>query len=285
MTEKKKPVYSLFKLFWRTWPLQWTLNYERMEALGYCFAMIPVVNRLYSGEERNEWLKLHLEFYNTTPYTHPLILGIDVALEEQGADQNTIRAVKTGLIGPLAGIGDAAYWFTLVPICFGIGASLGKDGNILGPIFALSLWIPLAWGSKYWLLKTGYKYGGDIAQLLSSGEMEKFKTIINALGLGMAGALTSLFVNVQTPLKLYGTFEGQEVVIFSLQNTLSTFIGPTVLSLLFVLLTFHLLRRGWSLLKVFAFIWVFGLILGVIGIIGSGGLLGMFELPFFGKLN
>jgi PTS system mannose-specific IID component len=285
MTEKKKPVYPLFKLFWRTWPLQWTLNYERMEALGYCFAMIPIINKLYEGEEKNEWLKLHLEFYNTTPYTHPLILGIDVALEEQGATQDTVRAVKTGLIGPLAGIGDAAYWFTLVPICFGIGASIGQDGNILGPIVALALWIPLAWGSKYWLLLQGYTYGSDIAGMLQTGQMEQFKTILNAFGMGMAGALTALFVNVQTPLKLFGEFEGETVVIFNLQETLDAFIGPALLSLVFVLFTFWLLRRGWSILKVFAIIWVVGLVLGIIGIIGGGGLLGEIEIPIIGKLN
>lgn len=280
-----KPVYPLFKLFWRTWPLQWTLNYERMESLGYCFAMIPVLQKLYKGEELNEWLKLHLEFYNTTPYTHPLILGIDVALEEQGATQDTVRAVKTGLIGPLAGIGDAAYWFTLVPICFGIGASIGKDGNILGPIIAWCLWIPLAWGSKYWLLLQGYNYGSEIATALQTGQIEQFKTILNAFGLGMAGALTAIFVSVQTPLKLHGEFEGETVVLFSLQETLNANIGPAILSLLFVLFTFYLLRRGWSVLRVFAVIWVVGLVLGVIGIIGSGGLLGEIDLPFIGKLN
>ena len=62
-------------------------------------------------------------------------------MEEENAknpddfDTSTITSIKTALMGPLAGIGDSMFWGTLLVIGIGGGASLAKEGNILGPFF------------------------------------------------------------------------------------------------------------------------------------------------------
>lgn len=61
-----------------------------------------------------------MEFYNTHPYVSAPVMGVTLALEEEranGAEINdqAIQGVKVGMMGPLAGVGDPVFWFTLRP--------------------------------------------------------------------------------------------------------------------------------------------------------------------------
>ena len=148
---------DLMKVFWRSFTMEWTWNYERQANLGYGFAMVPILEKLYKDkpEEKAEALQRHLEFFNTTPHVSTLILGISSAMEEQNStqedfDTSSINNVKVGLMGPLAGIGDSLLWGTLRIIATGIGTSLALQGNILGPILFLLIFnIPQYYPALY----------------------------------------------------------------------------------------------------------------------------------------
>ena len=105
-------------VWFRSFFLQGSWNYERMQNGGWAFAMIPAIKRLYkSKEERAAALKRHLEFFNTHPYVASPVLGVTLALEEERAngapvDDVTIQGVKVGMMGPLAGIGDPCLLYT-----------------------------------------------------------------------------------------------------------------------------------------------------------------------------
>lgn len=113
--------------------LQGSWNYERMQNGGWCFAMIPAIKKLYtSKDDQIAALKRHLEFYNTHPYVSAPVIGVTLALEEERAngapiDDVAIQGVKVGMMGPLAGVGDPVFWFTLRPI-------LGRSGRFPGPV-------------------------------------------------------------------------------------------------------------------------------------------------------
>lgn len=102
--------------------LQGSWNYERMQNGGWCFAMIPAIKKLYSNkEDQIAALKRHMEFYNTHPYVSAPVIGVTLALEEDRAngaqvEDAAIQGVKVGMMGPLAGVGDPVFWFTLRPI-------------------------------------------------------------------------------------------------------------------------------------------------------------------------
>ena len=125
--------------------LQGSWNYERMQNGGWAFSIIPAIKKLYkTEEERSAALKRHLEFFNTHPYVASPVIGVTLALEEERAngaevDDAAIQGVKVGMMGPLAGVGDPVFWFTVRPILGALGASLAMTGNILGPILFLSL--------------------------------------------------------------------------------------------------------------------------------------------------
>src|SRR5699024_5212757 len=112
MTEKN---YKLTKkdrlhVFWRSQFLQASWNFERMQNVGWAYAMIPALKKLYTDkEDRAQALKRHLEFFNTHPYVAAPVLGVTLTLEEEKAagrdiDNAAIQGVKIGMMGPLAGV-------------------------------------------------------------------------------------------------------------------------------------------------------------------------------------
>ncbi|MHA1596187.1 MAG: PTS system mannose/fructose/sorbose family transporter subunit IID [Candidatus Asgardarchaeia archaeon] len=254
--ERKLTDADLRKVFWRSWLLQHSLNFERMEALGYLVAILPALKKLHPDkEELKVWLKTHLEFFNTTPYTATPIMGIDLAMEEAGADPETVSAIKTALMGPLAGIGDPVYWFTLATFSYTLGASFAIDGHLWAPIIPLIIWIPLAWGSKYWMLVEGYRRGMQLVEELKEF-MEQIKDYMSAFAIMMLGAMIVAFVNIVTPIEL-------------IQVSLDLII-PKAIPLAFVFFTFSLLRRKISVTKTVLILFTIGIVLGYVGIIGPG---------------
>ena len=131
---------------WRHQFLQGSWNYERMQNGGWAYSMIPAIKKLYPDKDQQiAALKRHLEFYNTHPYVSAPVVGVTLALEEERAngvpvDDATIQGVKVGMMGPLAGVGDPVFWFTVRPILGALGASLAASGSIVGPLLFFILW-------------------------------------------------------------------------------------------------------------------------------------------------
>ena len=129
---------DLRRVFWRSFQMEFSWNYERQMNLAFVYALIPVLKKLYPRrEELAAALKRHLVFFNTTPHIVTLLLGITTAMEEKNSQQKNMDAtaidnVKASLMGPLAGLGDSFFWGTLRLIATGIGTSLALKGNILG---------------------------------------------------------------------------------------------------------------------------------------------------------
>src|SRR5699024_11739544 len=90
---------------------QITWNYEKMMAPGYHYSILPILRKLYSEDDLKTMMKNHMQFFNTTPHMGGFILGMDIAMEEEegikGAD--AVQGLKTGLMGPFAGIGDTLF--------------------------------------------------------------------------------------------------------------------------------------------------------------------------------
>ncbi len=187
---------------WRSQFLQGSWNYERMQNGGFAYAMAPALKKLYkTKEERAAALQRHLEFFNTQPYVAAPILGVSLALEEEKAngapvDNAAIQGVKVGMMGPLAGVGDPVFWFTLRPMIAALGASLAMSGNVLGPILFFVLWNLCRWLFIKYTLEFGYKAGTAITQDLSGGLLQKITKGASVLGMFVLGALVERWVNI-----------------------------------------------------------------------------------------
>ena len=104
-------------------------------------------------------------------------MGVTLALEEERAngveiDDAAIQGVKIGMMGPLAGIGDPVFWFTVRPILGSLGASLALTGNILGPILFFVLWNLIRMSFLWYTQEIGYKAGSEITKDMSGGILQ-----------------------------------------------------------------------------------------------------------------
>ncbi len=244
-------------------------NYERMQAMGFCHSLIPIIKRLYGGktEEIKGALKRHLVFYNTTPFLSNAILGIVIAMEEERAngaeiDDNTINAVKVGLIGPLAGVGDPLIWGTLRPMVAAVGATMAMTGSVMGPILFFILYNAIRIAIMWFALKIGYEKGVNILDDLKGNMLQKLTEGASILGLIVIGALVTKWTHIDIPLIVsqYTTQDGKTVII-TVQTILDQ-LSPGLLSLLLTFGCMKVLKKGITPIAV-----IFGMF--VIGIVGS----------------
>lgn len=188
---------------WRSTFLQGSWNYERMQNGGWAYAMIPAIKKLYTTkEDRAAALERHLEFFNTHPYVASPVVGVTLALEEERAngmpiDDVTIQGVKVGMMGPLAGIGDPVFWFTVRPILGALGASLAMAGNILGPIIFFLAWNIIRVAFMWYTQEFGYKAGSRISDDLTGTLLQDITKGASILGMFILGSLVNRWVSVK----------------------------------------------------------------------------------------
>ena len=184
------------------WALQWCWNYEKMQAAGYAYAMVPVFKELCSSDEeicRN--LERHMAFYNTHQGASALIFGADVALEEAGQGE-TGDSLKVALMGPLAGIGDTIQAVLVTPPFNIIAAGLAAEGSWASiafstlPVLALFL---LRWP----LFNYGYKQGVNVINdVAGAGTLDKLQTGASILGVTVMGGFVPSMIGASLPVKL-----------------------------------------------------------------------------------
>ena len=204
MTEQKKYLTKSdrFKVMLRSQFLQGSWNYERMQNGGWAYSLIPALKKLYpQREEASAALKRHLEFFNTHPYIAAPILGVTLALEEERAngasiDDAAIQGVKVGMMGPLAGIGDPVFWFTVRPILGAIAASLATGGSILAPLFFFLVWNAIRVGFLWYTQEFGYAKGSEITNDLSGGILQTLTKGASILGMFVMGILVPRWTSI-----------------------------------------------------------------------------------------
>ena len=205
--EVKLSVADRRSVWWRHQFLQGSWNYERMQNGGWCYAMIPAIKALYKDkDEQAAALKRHLEFYNTQPFVSAPIIGVTLALEEERAngvevEDQAIQGVKVGMMGPLAGVGDPVFWFTIRPILGALGASMAMGGSIVGPLLFFVAWNLIRMAFLWYTQEFGYSVGTTIAKDLSGGLLGKITEGASILGMFIIGALVQRWVSISfTPV-------------------------------------------------------------------------------------
>ena len=193
---------DLNRSFWRyVWSSQISWNYERMQALGFCWAMVPVLRRLFPDRaEFSAGLQRHLAFFNTsTLIGGPIILGSTAAMEEAGSPTSA-EGVKVSMMGPMAGIGDTLAFALYNSIIFTLGASYALQGKIIGPILVAVLLLVPYLLVRRWQFMLGYTQGRSLATRLATGALEKINEGATVLGLIVLGGFIPSIVKVATTL-------------------------------------------------------------------------------------
>jgi mannose/fructose/N-acetylgalactosamine-specific phosphotransferase system component IID len=225
-------------------------NYERLQGTAFAQAMVPILKKLYKDpEELKAGLKRHLVFFNTEPNVGGMIHGAVIAMEEQRAngapiDDDAINSLKSGLMGPLAGIGDSITQGTITPILLSIGIGLTLGGSIIGPIFYLVAEVAIMVALAYFFWMQGYDRGKTgVMDLLRSGTLDRFLTGASVLGNMVMGALAYQFVKIWLVIAFNVDVGGGQNKSFDATRDLLNPILPGLLPLGFVVMTWYLLTK------------------------------------------
>lgn len=274
MAEKKLTRADLLSAFWRyVFLFQCGWNYERMQSVGYCFSILPILKKTRPDpEEFKEAFITNLNFFNTNPVVGaPLIIGAHIALEEAGASLESTEGLKVGLMGPLAGVGDTLVWALYNSIIFSIGSIMALQGNVVGPILVILLVFFPYLAVRYWQFMWAYKQGMNIVAQLGSGAIKRITELATIAGLIVVGGFTPSIVRLTTPLKWSREIvvRGEKVTqTVEVQPQLDA-IMPYLLPMLVTFLAYWLLKkRGWSPLRVILVLVIIGFVGGALGIFG-----------------
>ena len=250
---------TLNKMVWRSINLQASFNYERMQAAGWLYGILPGLLAIH-GEDTEDLktsMAHNLEFFNTHPFLVTFGMGIVLSLEQQKADVNTIRAVRVAAMGPLGGIGDAIFWFTLVPITAGICANMSLQGSILGPILFLLVFNAVQFAIRFFLMNWSYKLGTSAIEILTANAKE-FTRAASLLGVFVVGALTSNYGGTT----IAPVLENGQTVQSILDGIL-----PKMIPLALTLACYFLQKKkGWTPVKCIAALLILGIVGALIGL-------------------
>ena len=253
---------TLNKMAWRSLFLQGSFNYERMQAAGWLYGIIPGLKKIHKDKaDLSTSMQHNLEFFNTHPFLVTFVMGIVLSLEQQKSDVNTIRAVRVAAMGPLGGIGDAIFWFTLVPIAAGISANMAiNDHSMLAPIVFLLMFNVVQFGVRYWLMHWSYSMGTSAIEKLTRNSRE-FTRAASILGIMVVGALTSLYGGTTLALTIPN---GDAPIV--IQDVLDG-IMPKLVPLAITLFMYYLIKKhNWSAVKCILLLLVLGLVGAWIGL-------------------
>ena len=193
---------TLNKMAWRSCFLQASFNYERMQAAGWLYSILPGLEKIHIDKDDLATSMTHnMEFFNIHPFLVTFAMGICLSLEQNKADIPTIRAVRVSLMGPLGGIGDALFWMTLVPILAGITSQMAIAGNIAGPIIFLLIFNIIQFAIRFGLINWSYKMGTQAIDALMDN-MKAFTRAASILGVFVVGCLTVTMGGTQIALTI-----------------------------------------------------------------------------------
>lgn len=248
LTKKDINIMAFRSLF-----LQASFNYERMQGCGWLYGLLPSLKKIHTNKnDLSLAMRGNLGFFNTHPFLVTFVMGIVLAMERSKQDPTSINNTKIAVGAPLGGIGDAMFWLTLLPICGGIGASLALEGSIMGAIFFIILFNVAHFALRFGLAHFAYKMGVNAIPLIKANT-KKVAHAASIVGLTVIGALVATYVRLTTTAEITA---GEAIV--KIQADVIDKLMPAFFPLIYTLLMYALVKKGWSPLKLISLTMVFG---------------------------
>ena len=268
---------TLNKVVWRSGQLQACFNYERMQAAGWLWSILPGLQKIHTNKDDLAASMTHnLDFLNTHPFACTFVMGMVLSMEQQKMDIQTIRSVRISVAAPLGGIGDALFWMTLIPIVAGMTAQMAIDGSWVGPILyfviAFGVEMALRYGLMYWSYNMGTK-----AVAMMTAHAKEITHAASVLGVFIIGALIANYgggtqLGISIP-------NGESPLV--IQNYLNSIL-PCILPLLLTLMCYFLIiKKNFTPVKLILLLLVIGIVGCAFGIwYQSGGYTPLVPVPW-----
>ncbi len=238
-TKKVLTSQDITKLGVRSSLLQASFNYERMQAGGFLWSMLPTLEKIYGDDKEalSEVMSDNLEFINTHPNLVGFLEGLMISLYESGSPREVVKGLKLALFGPIAGIGDAIFWFTLLPIVAGVSCSFASQGSLLGPIIFFLTYLVIFLLRIVWT-RLGYTLGTKSIDLISENS-EIIANSATILGITVIGALIGTYVSID----LLPVISAGDGISVALQADFFDKILPNLLPMCVTFLLYFLLKK------------------------------------------
>lgn len=249
-----------------------SIGFEKMSGTGVITAMVPVMKALYPNDKEKQAAELAKYdcYFQTNPQFNSIIMGMEIAMEEeraQGApiDAEAIVATQTSLMGPLAGIGDPIFQTIWKPLVASIGITLALEGNWIGGVFPFVTTVIFMLAVMYYGTKISYNGGhGIIGKLFTSGLIDDATHYASVIGSVAFGALAANTVKIGCGIE----FTIGEAATLNLQTGLFDAIFPGLLPLILCLVTYYYLAKKNVKITTMLFVMLFGaIVLGALGIL------------------
>ncbi|MCI1859834.1 MAG: PTS system mannose/fructose/sorbose family transporter subunit IID [Sporolactobacillus sp.] len=238
----KRDIMKAWIRWW--WANEIPHSFDRMVAPSFLFGLMPILRKLYKNKkDLSDAYQRHMLFFNTQAvWGGGTLTGMAASMEEARAKAiaagkrdeavtgDVINNTKVGLMGALAGIGDAIDSGTVQYIFIAIALTWAKQGSAWGALFPFLCFSTATFIYGYYFTRLGYSLGRNAVKELLVGK--RVQTVINALsvmGLFMMGILAGSYVKVSSALQF--TLSGKK---FVLQDILDSIL-PGLLPLLTVL--------------------------------------------------
>ncbi|TLQ50053.1 PTS system mannose/fructose/sorbose family transporter subunit IID [Lacticaseibacillus casei] len=246
--------------------LQLGWNYEKMQGLGYAYSVMPALKRLYKDDpaKMKQALNMEMSFFNTTPQMAHLIVGADVALQDQlgmnDENEKAIAGLKTGLMGPFAGVGDTIFVAIYNAIIYSITAYMALSNQPIGLLIPVVGCLAILW-VRWKLFQVGLAQGTRLATAFADS-MAIFTEGASILGLTVVGAMIPAVINYKLDL----TYKVGKVTM-NVQTMLDK-IMPALIPLAIALFSYWILgRKHMNSTRLIFVLILIGMVLGNLGAI------------------
>lgn len=197
---------DLLSVFLRSLLIQSSLSFDRMQSLGFAYAIMPALRRLYSDdEEYRRRMHTHLEYFNTQPYLAAFVLGAAIRLEEERASGRNpatdVQGMKNTLMAPLGALGDSFFWGSLKPLLIVIAVSLLLAGAWWAPLLFLAAYNCLHLSIRWRVMVWGYRSAGDLVSLMGRYPFTRMARRFKKLSLVALGTMLALIPVWRTEFK------------------------------------------------------------------------------------
>lgn len=200
-------------MFWRSLFLQAAWSYERLQSLGFAFAVLPVLRTLYPDPaERAARVREHLSYFNTQPYLASFVLGAVARMERDQRDlperPANVSALKSALAAPLGALGDSFFWGGIKPLAAVLAVTLLATGGWWAPLFFLVFYNVWHLGARAELLLLGLRSAGIAAVFMGRFNFAAMAQAFKSMTLAVIGCMLGLAPFWQDPFRLRAPLSG-----------------------------------------------------------------------------
>ena len=246
---------------------------ERLLAPSLLWALKPSLRKVYKDDDGlKAAYKRTIEFFNTQlTLGGGIITGTLTNMEEKRANEehagdpvmmsdDMINMTKTGLMGALAGVGDAIDSGTIQYIFIAIAIPWALAGSAWGALFPFIGFVLYQLLMGRYFAHAGFTQGREAANILNDDKVQNILSLLSILGMFMMGILAGKYI----PLGLNVSFEISNEV-FNMQSFLDS-VMPGLLPIGVVMAVYYYyVKKGLNANK--ASLWV-AIILGALALVG-----------------